>query len=285
MNRKLLAPFALKWDPFSPEIPTEALHATAKYESFLWRMENLAREGGFALVTSQGPGYGKSGSLRLVSDRLTALRDVHVRELTRPQAQIADFYRELGDLFGIQLSPHNRWAGAKVLRERWQAHIEAALYRPVLLIDEAQEAQATVLNELRHLCSAQLDSRLLLTVVLAGDARLTEKLRTPDLVPLGSRIRVRLVLDSATPEELGDCLRHVMTAAGNPRLMTPELVTTLSEHAAGNLRILMGLAQDLLAEAARRSLPVIDEKLYFELFAPPAPATGRGKGGGQGKPR
>lgn len=285
MNRRLLAPYGLKWDPFSQEIPTEALHVTAKFESFMWRMENLAREGGLAAVTSLGPGYGKSASLRLLSDRLTALRDVHVRELTRPQAQIADFYRELGDLFGIQLSPHNRWAGAKVLRERWQAHFEAALYRPVLLIDEAQEAQATVLNELRHLCSAHLDSRLLLTVVLAGDARLTEKLRTPDLVPLGSRIRVRLALESATAEELGDCLRHVMAAAGNARLMTPELVTMLSEHAAGNLRIMMGIAQDLLAEAARRELPTLDEKLYFELFAPQPPAPGRGKSGGQGKGR
>lgn len=278
MNRKLLAPYGLKWDPFSQEIPTESLHVTGKLEAFFWRMENLAREGGLGIVTSPGPGYGKSAALRLLSDRLTALRDVHIRELTRPQAQIADFYRELGDLFGIQLSPHNRWAGAKVLRERWQAHFEAALYRPVLLIDEAQETQAVVLNELRHLCSAQLDSRLLLTVVLAGDARLTEKLRsTPELLPLGSRIRVRLNLDSASPEELGDCLRHVMAAAGNPRLMTPELVTTLSEHAAGNLRILMGLAQDLLAEAARRELPALDEKLYFELFAPPKAASGRSK--------
>ena len=172
-----------------------------------------------------------------------------------------------------------------MLRERWQAHFEASLYRPVLLIDEAQETQATVLNELRHLCSAQLDSRLLLTVVLAGDARLTEKLRTPDLVPMGSRIRVRLALESATAEELGDCLRHVMAAAGNARLMTPELVTTLSEHAAGNLRIMMGLAQDLLAEAARRQLPAIDEKLYFELFAPPPPAPGRSKGSSSTKSR
>jgi len=285
MNRSLLAPYGLKWNPFSPEVPVEALHATSRFEGFAWRMEHLAREGGLALVTSNGSGHGKSASLRLLSGRLTALRDLHVRELTRPQAQMADFYRELGELFGIQLSPHNRWAGAKVLRERWQAHIEAALYRPVLLIDEAQETQPAVLNELRHLCSAQLDSRILLTVVLAGDNRLVEKLRAPELVPLGSRIRVRLVLDSATPEELADCLCHLMAAAGNPRLMTPEVVTTLCEHAVGNLRILMGLANDLLNEAARRELAVLDEKLYFELFTPPTPPAARGKGGGQGKSR
>ena len=78
--------------------------------------------------------------------------------LSRPQASLADFYREMGDLFGVELRPHNRWGGAKVLRERWQTHIDAALSRPVLLVDEAQEMQPAVLAELRLLSSAELDS-------------------------------------------------------------------------------------------------------------------------------
>jgi len=59
-----------------------------------------------------------------------------------------------------------------------------------------------VLNELRLLCATDLDSRALLTVVLGGDARLTEKFRGEELLPLGSRMRVRLVLQPATPQEL-----------------------------------------------------------------------------------
>jgi hypothetical protein len=45
----------------------------------------------------------------------------------------------MGDLFAVELSPHNPWAGAKVLRDRWQTHIDASLMRPVLIVDEAQE--------------------------------------------------------------------------------------------------------------------------------------------------
>ncbi len=33
MNKKLLALYGLKWNPFSPELPIEALHTTAKVES------------------------------------------------------------------------------------------------------------------------------------------------------------------------------------------------------------------------------------------------------------
>ena len=64
-------------------------------------------------------------------------------------------------------------------------------------------------------------------------------------------------------------LRHVCATAGNARLMTPELVATLAEHAAGNLRILHGLAADLLAAGAQREVKQLDEKLYLEVFAPP----------------
>ena len=59
MNRKLLALYGLKWSPFSPEVPAEALYVSRQVESFCWRVENLVSDSGFALVTGQ-PGLGKS---------------------------------------------------------------------------------------------------------------------------------------------------------------------------------------------------------------------------------
>jgi len=267
VNKKLLSLFGLKWNPFSPDVPTDALLVAPCVESFCWRVENLAREGGFALVTGS-PGIGKSVALRLLVERLSALREIKIGVMVRPHSGVSDFYRELGDLFGVQLSPHNRWAGAKVLRERWQAHIDAALVRPVLVADEAQDMSTVVLNEMRHLSSARLDSHMLLTTILAGDARLVEKFRTDDLLPLSSRMRVKLNLDRATPDELEQCLRHCMTKAGAAKLMTPELVTTLCEHAAGNYRTLMTMANDLLVTGAQREVKQLDEKLFFDTYTP-----------------
>lgn len=275
MNDPVLTPFALKWNPFSPAVPTEALLATPAVEHFLRRIEKTQlKEGGFALVTGD-PGTGKSVVLRLLAERLERLPEVEVGALARPQGNLADFYREMGDLFRVPLRPHNRWAGSKTLRERWEHHFETTLVRPVLLIDEAQEMTATVLNELRLLSSARFDSRILLTVVLAGDARLTEKLRQEDLLPLGSRIRIRLALEAATPEELHSCLRHLSAQAGNAKLMTQGLMQSLSEHALGNRRVLVNTAAELLALAAERDLAQLDEKLYLELLGEPRPAPRR----------
>jgi type II secretory pathway predicted ATPase ExeA len=266
MNKKLLALYGLKWNPFSPELPIEALHATAKVENFYWRIEQgLIREGGFALITGD-PGTGKSVVLRLLAERLGQLRDLTVGAIAHPSGNLADFYREMGDLFGVELRPHNRWGGFKALRERWLAHLEGTLLRPVLLIDEAQEMNPTVLSELRLLSSMQFDSRNLLSVVFAGDARLNSKLRRDELLPLGSRIRTRLNMEYASRDELADCLNHLLTTAGNARLMTTALAATLCDHAVGNYRVLTGMAAELLATAAQRELTQLDEKLFLELY-------------------
>lgn len=264
VNHKPL--FGLKWNPFSPDVPVDGLSVTPRIEQFCWRVENLTRAGGFALVSGE-PGLGKSVALRLLVDRLAGERDLTVGVLTRPQSSPADFYRELGELFEVPLSPHNRWAGAKVLRERWQAHIDSALMRAVLIVDEAQEMQPVVLNELRLLAAADLDSRSLLTVVLAGDSRLTDRFKGQELLPLGTRIRVRLALEPASPKDLSDCLEHAIAQAGNTNLMTQELIITLAEHAAGNHRILMTMANELLDAATQRKLKQLDEKLYLDVFA------------------
>jgi len=273
MNKKLLALYGLKWNPFSPELPTEALHVTPAVEHFCWRIEqNLIQEGGFALISGD-PGTGKSVVLRLLADRLAQLRELTVGAIAHPSSNLADFYREMGDLFGVELKPHNRWGGFKALRERWLAHLDGTLMRPVLLIDEAQEMHPAVLSELRLLSSMQFDSRTLLSVTLAGDARLTAKLRRDELLPLGSRIRTRLVMEYADRGELMACLKHLLATAGNPHLMTPQLMQTLCDHAVGNYRVLTTMAAELLAAAARQEITQLDEKLYLETFGAPAPKS------------
>jgi general secretion pathway protein A len=265
-NKKLLALFGIKFNPFSPDIPSEGLYRHSAIDSFGWRIENLIMDGGFALIVGD-PGQGKSVTLRLLEERFREIKDVTVTCLDRPQSNLSDFYREICERFGIDSKASNRWGGYKSLREKWQRHIATTLFRPVLLIDEAQQMQPSVLSELRLLTSDRFDSRRILTIVLAADKRLLKSFETPELQPLESRIRARLKLDAYGRDDLMRILSHAIESAGNNNLMSLSLMQILVDHSLGNPRVMMNTADELLSHAIKKEINHLDEKLFFEVMS------------------
>lgn len=263
--KQLQAYYGLKWNPFLAEAPTEALVRDESTKRLCWRVEHVVMDGGFAMITGE-PGSGKSIALRQLQAHLSDIPELKVRVLARPQSHIRDFYREMGDIFGVDLKLGNRFGSFTTLRAQWLSHIKSSLLRPVLLIDEAQETPDEVLSELRLLSSIDLDSKTILAVVLAGDSRLPGKLRSAALLPLESRIRVRHHLDKRPPEEMAHILTEILAAAGAESLLTPGLIRTLAEHAMGNLRAMMMLGHELLSAGAQRQARQLDEDLFFEIF-------------------
>lgn len=267
-KRKLLALYGLKYNPFTPDIPVQSLWVPPRIDAYCLRIENLVMEGGFALITGE-PGLGKSKVLQILDHRLSGLDQVIVGVMERPQSSLNDFYREMGVLFGVNLSPANRYGGFKALRLRWKNHIESTLYRPVLLVDEAQEMLTCCMNELRTMSSERFDSKSLLTTIICGDNRLPERFRSTALVSLGTRMRSRFALEPYSTSELLEYLEYALEQAGAPHLMTSGLKETMVDHCSGNIRLLNNLGAELLAEAAQRKLERLDEKLFLELFSRP----------------
>lgn len=266
MRSELLIAYGLKHNPFSRSIPHDALWSPPGFEAFAFRVESVILDGGFAMLCGE-PGLGKSKVLQLINERLLRIgKDIVVGVMERPQSSVGDFYRELGDIFGVELTPNNRYGGFKALREKWKHHIQATLIRPVLIIDESQEVHDQCLTELRLMSNAKFDSEVLLTTILSGDNRLPERFRKPSLIPLGSRIRTRWNLQPWDRATLHTFIEHALEAAGAPHLMTDGLKTTVVEHAAGNLRMLCSMGEQLLHEGAQRRLKQLDEQLYIDCF-------------------
>lgn len=270
-NHDLLALYGLKYNPFLPAIPTENLWTPPGVESFFFRVENLVMDGGFALICGD-PGLGKSKVLQLLAGRLERIGDVVVGVMERPQSTLGDFYRELGELFGVDLTPANKYGGFKALRVKWRENIKSSLFRPVLIIDEAQVVPADTLNELRLISSAYFDSESLLTTVLCGDRTLPERFRHKSLLALGSRIRTRICFDPLPRDALLDFLDHLLVNVGNPGLVTDGLRDVLVDHSGGNLRVLVGMAADLLDAGVRKEARQLDEQLFIETFDRKIPA-------------
>lgn len=259
--------YGLKWNPFTPEIPLDGIVSNDQWDQFFWRVESLILDGGFAMITGES-GLGKSVTLRALSDRISKIKEVQLQELSRPQSGLNDFYRELGSLFGLDVRTSNRYRGHTSLREKWQNHIDTAFFRPVLVIDEAQEMQIATMSELRLLTSKKFDSQILLTVILAGDQRLPAKLQEESLLPLATRMRTRINLEPLAKSNLVRLLNGVMTNAGRPDLMTEDLINSLVEHCLQNPRIMMNLASEILGLGLRKKAKQLGVELFFELFPP-----------------
>jgi len=88
---------------------------------------------------------------------------------------------------------------------------------------------------------------------------------------LGGRIRTRLLTEAASREELLELLQHALAKAGNPSLMTAELMEVLVDHSAANYRSLMIMGAELLAYGMAHDVAQLDEKCYLEVFQPRSP--------------
>ena len=272
MNKKLLALYGLKWNPFAPDVPVEALHVSRRIESFCWRVRATRRRGRLRPRhrRARHRQVGHAAHSRRTPRRAARRQESASSRGRRPASPTS--IARWATCSASNSVPHNRWGGAKLLRDRWQTHIDAALSRPVLIVDEAQEMLPAVLAELRLLSSASLDSHILLTVVLAGDGRLLERLRSDELLPLGSRMRVRLALERPTPDELSELI--VYAPAEGRRRQADD--AGADRHArrprSGQPARADEYRRRVARVAAQREARQIDEKLFLELCAaPPVP--------------
>jgi len=94
-NKKLLALYGLKWNPFLPDLPVKALWPPPGIDNFFFRIENLVMDGGFALICGE-PGLGKSKNLQLLAHRLNRLADVVVGVMEEAPEQLERFLSRIG---------------------------------------------------------------------------------------------------------------------------------------------------------------------------------------------
>jgi putative secretion ATPase (PEP-CTERM system associated) len=84
----------------------------------------------------------------------------------------------------------------------------------VLIIDEAQNLSATVLEQIRMLSNLETETTKLLQVILVGQPELNDILCLPNLEQLNQRITVRCHITPITREEIHHYVRHRLHVAG-----------------------------------------------------------------------
>lgn len=250
MTTDMHAAFSFHKTPYTREIETQEMMPMPHLDEPCSAIVELLHRRMCAAIIAPA-GTGKSCLLRALRDRLAEARyRVHYIKVTDLGKR--DFCRELATAIGV------RPAGSypmlvRRIQEDFVGRGVSDGVRSVLMIDEAHDIRPEVLGILRILTNFEWDSKLVLSIVLAGQPRLETMLNKAPLEDVAQRIAYYARLRLLSRDETTGYLTHRATIAGAPSLPFDKgAVEAIFEMSRGNMRAIDRLALGALDETARR---------------------------------
>jgi general secretion pathway protein A len=201
-------------------------------------------------------GTGKTMLTRLVTNDLPDARfSVHYVKVTGLSKR--DMCREIATACGAQPAGSYPML-VRRLQERFEQSFTTDGRRPVVIFDEAHEMRPDVLGMIRILTNFEMDSRLVLSVLLVGQQGLATMLKRDELEDVAQRIAYYATLRALSRDETIRYVTHRCTIAG--AVTTPfdqKALDALFEIGRGNMRATDSLASAALEHAAAAGHEVV----------------------------
>ncbi len=270
--------FGLNKEPFSIAPDPRFLFMSEMHrEALAHLLYGVSGGGGFVLLTGE-IGAGKTTVCRAFLEQVPT--HCKVAYIFNPRLTVAELLQSVCDEFHITRPLSSQGAGAPSVKDYVDA-LNAYLLaeygagkHTVLIIDEAQNLAADVLEQLRLLTNLETSERKLLQIVLIGQPELRELLARPELEQLAQRVIARYHLPALSAAETGQYIQHRLAVAGTAARMPFEArgLARIHELSGGvprriNLlcdRALLGAYSQGQAQVTRETV----DKAALEVFAP-----------------
>lgn len=274
--------FQLREMPFSITPDPAYLYMSPRHQEALGHLlYGTGQYGGFVQLTGE-VGTGKTTIVRTLLEQ--KLADVDVAIIHNPRQSEQEFVQSICDELGV---PYPRETPTlKVLVDALNEHLlktHAAGRRTVLIIDEAQNLQPSVLEQVRLLTNLETAKDKLLRIMLIGQPELSALLARADLRQLASRITARYHLTPLNAQETREYIEHRLRVAGSQRdIFPPEAADLVYRYTHGVPRLinivcdrtLLGayaqqartVSTEMVRNAARESIGNLPAE--FDLGAP-----------------
>ena len=246
--------FQLKALPFRLSADPAFLYPSAQHAAALEQFDAALRHPDGIVLLTGDTGTGKT---TVVERFLTGLPPAcAVARLNQTQVTASGFLQGLLVQFGLTPFDTSR---AEMLAAigAFLADQQAAGHQALLVVDEAQNLGAEVLEEIGELARLRgADDRQPLCIVLAGQTPLAALLDTPPLAAVAAEVHVRLQLAALPAADVAAYVQHRLDVAGaGGRIMFDEPALELVVRYTGGMpRLINTLCDTALTNAYERHL-------------------------------
>ncbi len=252
--------FGLAEAPFSIAPAPRYLYMSQRHQEALAHLlYGVNSGGGFVLLTGE-VGAGKTTVCRCLLEQIPETCDVAY--IFNPKLTVEELLSSICIEFGIAHPPGN--SSIKVFVDCINTHLLDAHARgrqAVLIIDEAQNLSADVLEQMRLLTNLETSERKLLQIILIGQPELATMLERPELKQLSQRIVARYHLGALSKAEVAAYIRHRLEIAGTQKTLFPVSLTRRLYQASGGVpRVINVLCDRALLGAYVQGKDRVDRK-------------------------
>jgi general secretion pathway protein A len=231
--------FGLNEKPFAITPDPRYLYLSERHaEALAHLLYGINESGGFIQLTGE-VGTGKTTVVRTLLSRVPHHADVAV--ILNPRVTPVEFLLTICEELGLHIADADRDSVKQMVdalnRRLLAAHADGR--RIIVIVDEAQNLSAEVLEQVRLLTNLETPTQKLLQIILIGQPELRELLDRTDLRQLAQRITGRYHLEPLSREETRGYVRHRLRVAGAVEdIFTPSALAEVHRLAQGIPRVI-----------------------------------------------
>ncbi len=249
--------FELEVDPFRVNPDPRFLYLSESHREALATLVYAVQERkGFTALTGE-VGTGKTTLLNTLMEKLDP--GVEAAYIFNTMLTVPDFFAYL--FYELEIEPVEPFRKSTVLH-RLNEHLIERLKRglqTLLIVDEAQNLSAELLEEIRMLSNLETPQSKLIQIILVGQPELADMLEHADLRQLRQRLELRHEIRTLDRRETGEYVRERLLIAGHDtgEIFTRSALRAVYEHSGGIPRVINVLCDNALLTAfAKQSVRV-----------------------------
>ncbi|GAA3866681.1 ExeA family protein [Celeribacter arenosi] len=202
--------------------------------------------------------------------------DVTLGLISNAQGDRGDLLRWVLNALDVQMPANSDYVSLFQHFQNFVISEYAANRHVVLIIDEAQNLGAEMLEELRMLTNINSGKDELLQIILVGQPELRQLITRPELRQFAQRVSTTYHIDPFDLRETRDYVQHrLLVAGGQGHEISPAAVRMIHEEAGGIPRMInklcdLALVYAATSESAQAGLPTIRELFKDGLVLKPA---------------